>query len=117
MQAPSVIRGIDRDQIEPCKQQGIAYIISIPALLYIAHTKWINRVGEPLDDHTRYYCERDVDRHLQHLQHLQRWQKAAAEKKVYQFQLPLEDATIYLPKYFDDWRSLLPENPEQDERP
>lgn len=106
---PITHHGIDREQIEQYKQQGIYYIIRIPALLYMAHPKWIERADEPLDDHTRYYCEKDVDRHLQ------RWKNAADEKKVHQFELSLEDAISYLPKNFDFWRKLLPEDPEQGE--
>ena len=103
--------GIDRKQIERYKQQGIYYIIRIPVLLYMAHPKWIERAGEPLDDHTRYYCEKDVERHLE------KWQKAADEKKVHQFVLPLEDGISYLPEYFGDWRKLVSEEPEQGQQP
>ena len=98
--------GINRKQIEQYKQQGIYYIIRIPALLYMAHPKWLEKAKEPLDDHTRYYCERDVERHMRC------WQKAASEKKLHQFVLLLEDATMYLPKHFDFWRKLLPEELE-----
>ncbi len=100
--------GVNREQIEQYKQQGIYYILRIPALLYMAHPKWIERADEPLDDHTRYYCEKDVERHLE------RWQNAAAEKKVHQFALQLENATVYLPKHFDLWRKLVSEEPEQE---
>ena len=103
--------GIDRQQIEQYEQQGTYYIIRIPVLLYMAHPKWIERAGEPLDEHTRYYCEKDVERHMR------RWQEAADEKKIHQFELPLEDAITYLPKRFDSWRTLLPEEPEQGEQP
>ena len=75
----------------------------------MAHPKWIERTDEPLDDHTRHYCERDVDRRLQG------WGKAASEKEVYQFELPLEDATMYLPKHFDFWRTLASGEPGQSE--
>ncbi len=93
--------GIYREEIERYKQQGIYYIIRIPALLYMTHPKWIERADEPLDDHTRYYCEKDVE------QHLERWRKAADEKKVPQFVLPLEDGISYLPAFFDFWRKLV----------
>ena len=94
-------QGVDRAKIKQFEQQGVYYIIAIPALLYMAHPKWLERANEPLDDHTRYYCERDVARHLQE------WQEAAGAKKVYQFDLPLEDATSYLPNKFDFWRKLV----------
>ncbi len=103
-------QGIDRQQIEQYEQQSTYYIIRIPVLLYMAHPKWIERAEEPLDDHTRYYCEKDVERHMR------RWQEAANEKKIHQFELPLEDATMYLPKHFDFWRTFLPEEPEQGEQ-
>ena len=107
--SPVCHQGVNREQIEQYKQQGIYYIIRIPALLYMAHPKWIERAGEPLDDHTRYYCEKDVERHLE------RWQKAAHEKKVHQFELPLENGISYLPASFDFWRKLVSEEPEQGE--
>ena len=66
-----------------------------------AHPQWLNRAKEPLDEHTRYYCERDVDRHLQ------RWRKAADNKRVNQFLLRLENADRYLPTEFDRWRKRL----------
>ena len=94
-------QGVDRAKIKQLEQQSVYYIIAIPALLYMAHPKWLERANEPLDDHTRYYCERDVARHLQ------KWQEAAGAKKVYQFDLPLEDATSYLPNKFDFWRKLV----------
>ena len=109
--SPVCHHGIVREQIEQYKQQGIYYIIRIPALLYMAHPMWIERADEPLDDHTRYYCERDVNRHLQ------RWHEAAGEKKLHQFELPLEDAIMYLPKHFDYWRELVSQEPEQGEHP
>ncbi len=98
-------QGVNREQIEQYRQQGIAYIIRIPAILYMAHPKWTERADDPLDDHTRYYCERDVKRHMQ------RWQKAADEKRLHQFELPLEDATMYLPINFGAWRVILAEEP------
>ena len=50
---------------------------------------------------TKYYCGKDVERHLR------RWQKAASDKKIYQFQLDLEDPAMYLPEAFDMWREIL----------
>lgn len=98
---PVCYEGVNREQIEQYKRKRIYYIIRIPALLYMAHPKWLERADEPLDDHTRYYCERDV------YQHFERWRKAAAEKKVHQFELPLEPGMCYLPKHFDYWRTLI----------
>ena len=107
---PIAYAGVQREQIERYKQQGIYYIIRIPALLYMAHPKWLERADEPLDDHTRYYCERDVERHFE------RWRKAVHEKKVHQFELQLEDAAMYLPKRFDFWRNLVSGEPERKEQ-
>ena len=94
-------QGINAEAIERCRQQGIPYIISVPIRLYMAHPKWPKQEGDPLDERTKYYCEKDVERHLQ------RWQEAAAEKKICQFRLPLEDPTMYLPKAFGMWRAIL----------
>ena len=96
-----IYHGVHHARIKQFEKQEIYYIIVIPALLYMAHPKWLERANEPLDDHTRYYCERDVERHLEN------WQEAAIAKKVYQFNLPLENSTIYLPKHFDFWRKLV----------
>ena len=100
-------QGIDAEAIERCRQQGIPYVISVPIRLYMAHPKWPKQDGDPVDERTKYYCEKDVEKHLQ------RWQKAAAEKKIYQFELPLEDPTMYLPAAFDMWRKIL----QQGEQP
>ena len=106
---PMVYGGIQREQIERYKQQGIYYIIRIPALLYMAHPKWLERADEAVDEHTRYYCERDVERHFE------RWRKAAHEKKAHQFELQLEDAAMYLPKSFNFWRKLVSGESERKE--
>ena len=52
------------------------YVISVPILLYMAHPKWI-QAGKVTHSTSarRYYCEKDVERHLE------KWQKAADEKK------------------------------------
>ncbi len=93
--------GIDAKAIERFRQQGTPYVISVPIRLYMAHPKWPKQDGDPVDERTKYYCEKDVERHLR------RWQKAADEKKIYQFELPLEDPTMYLPEAFDMWRKIL----------
>ena len=93
--------GVDRDQIEQYKRNGTYYIIRVPAVLYMAHPKWLARTVESLDQHTRYYCERDVKRHME------LWQRAADEKKIIQFVLDLETPDFYLPTNFDLWRALL----------
>ena len=93
--------GVKAEEIERCRQQGIPYVVSVPIRLYWAHPKWPKRKGDPVDDRTRYYCARDVERHLR------RWQEAAAEKKMCQFTLEPEGPTTYLPKSFDMWRTIL----------
>ena len=93
----NIYQALNQAQILEYKQQGIYYIVIAPALLYLAHPQWIKRAREPLDEHTRYYCERDVERHLR------RRQKAADEKRVNQFTLKLENADRYLPTKFDYW--------------
>ena len=92
---------VNADEIERYRQQGIPYVISVPIRLYWAHPRWPKQEGDFVDDRTRYYCEQDVERHLR------RWQEAAAEKKINQFTLEPEDPTMYLPKSFDMWRTIL----------
>ena len=94
-------QGVNAEEIKRCRQEGIPYVISVPIRLYMAHPRWPQQEGDPLDDRTTYYCEKDVEKHLR------RWQKAAAAKKIHQFELPLEDPTMYLPKAFDMWRKIL----------
>ena len=93
--------GINAEEIERCRQQGIPYVISVPIRLYMAHPKWPKQEGDPLDERTKYYCEKDVERHLR------RWQLAAAEKGMHLFELPLHDPTMYLPEPFDMWATIL----------
>ena len=97
----NIYQTLNQAQILAYRQRGIYYVVIAPALLYMAHPQWLNRAKEPLDEHTRYYCERDVDRHLQ------RWRKAADNKRVNQFLLRLENADRYLPTEFDRWRKRL----------
>ena len=94
-------QGIDSKAIEWCRKQGIPYVIAVPIRLYMAHPKWPTQEGEPVDERTKCYCGKDVERHLR------RWQKAASDKKIYQFQLDLEDPTMYLPETFKMWRKIL----------
>ena len=94
-------RGINAEEIDYCREQGISFVISVPIRLYMAHPKWPQLEGDPLDERTKYYCEKDVERHLR------RWQSAAAEKRMRIFELPLEDPIMYLPERFDMWRRIL----------
>ena len=99
--------GINADEIKRCRQEGTPYLIVVPIRLYMAHPKWPKQEGDPVDERTKYYCGKDVERHLR------RWQEAASEKKIYRFELPLEDPTMYLPEAFDMWREVL----QQGEQP
>ena len=88
--------GLRPDALAECRHQGIHYVIRHPALLYMAHPKWPKDPSDPLDERTEYYCEKDVERHMQ------RWLEAASEKKLTQFELPT-DATLYHPRHRDRW--------------
>ena len=96
-----VHHGINAEAIGQCREQGTSYVISVPIRLYMAHPKWPKREGNSLDERTKYYCEKDVERHLR------KWQLATAEKRMHRFELPLEDPTMYLPERFDMWRRIL----------
>ena len=96
-----VHHGINAEAIEQWREQGIPYVISVPIRLYMAHPKWPQREGDPVDERTKYYCEKDVERHLR------RWQLAADEKRMHRFELSLEDPAMYLPERFDMWRRIL----------
>ena len=93
--------GINADEIERCRAQGIPFVISVPIRLYMAHPKWPRQECDPLDDRIKYYCHRDVARHLED------WQKAAAEKRMQIFELPLESPETYRPETFERWRASL----------
>ena len=94
-------QGIDAEAIERYRQQGIPYVIRVPIRLYSAHPKWPKQEGDPLDERTKYYCEKDVEKHLG------RWRKAADEKRIIQFELEIEEPAMYLPETFDMWREIL----------
>lgn len=94
-------QGISATRIQQCRQQEIPFVISVPIRLFWAHPKWPEEKGDQLDERTKYYCAKDVERHLE------RWREAAAEMKMYQFTLPLEHPDRYLPERFDMWRQIL----------
>lgn len=98
---PCIHTGINAEEVERCRQQGIPYVISVPIRLYMAHPRWPEQENDPVDERTKYYCGKDVEKHLH------RWQEAAAAKKIHQFTLELEDPTMYLPKSFNMWRTIL----------
>ena len=92
--------GLNPEIVEQCRQQGGHYVITHPARLYMAHPKWPKTASDPLDERTEYYCEKDVENHMQ------RWREAATEKRLSQFQLPIR-AAIYHPRYRDQWARPL----------
>ncbi len=96
-----VIHGVNAEEIERCREQGTPFVVSVPVRLYMAHPRWPKQEDDPVDERTKYYCRRDVERHLR------RWQEAAAERKLLQFTLDHEDPNMYLPNSFSMWRRIL----------
>ena len=92
----SVYHGWKRQDVEQCQARDIPYVIVHPARLYGAHPKWPTRPSDALDDRTTYYCEKDVERHLQ------AWRDAALAKGINCFMLP-NDAEYYHPGNRDRW--------------
>ena len=78
-----------------------------PRRLYMAHPEWPEKASEPLDERARYYCERDVERHLQ------LWKNAATRKGLVQVEAP-NDADMYHPKCRGDWPLPLLSSQEED---
>lgn len=93
--------GISAAEVARCRQQGIPFVISVPIRLFWAHPKWPHRTGDQIDERVKYYCSRDVGRHLEE------WRRAAAAKKIYQFTLPLLGSDMYLPDKFEMWEKIL----------
>lgn len=89
-------QGVTPNRVEPYRTKGIPYVIRHPARLYMAHPKWPKAASDELDERVEYYCERDVERHML------KWQMAASEKRLVQFELPT-DATFYHPRVRDHW--------------
>ena len=98
-------------QVEFYREQNIPYVVVHPARLYMAHPNWPKTATEPLDERTRYYCEKDVERHTT------RWLEAGSGKGLVLFELPT-DADTYHPKFRDDWpQPLLSSHEENDPSP
>ena len=93
--------GIYAKEIERCRQQGMPYTIIAPIRLYMAHPKWPKQEGDPLDERTKYYCKRDVEKHLQ------QWRETAGKKRMHVFGLPIDISSMYLPERFGMWRRIL----------
>lgn len=96
-----VYHGVDAEKVKRCRQQGIHYVIMVPIRLYMAHPKWPKRDGDPIDERIMYYCEKDVERHLN------RWRMAASKKRIHQFTVSLDEPSMYLPDRYDKWRKFL----------
>ena len=88
--------GLDPDTVEEFRQQGGHYVIRHPAILYMAHPKWPKAASDPLDERTEYYCQKDIERHMQ------LWREAATDKRLTQFELPC-DASTYHPRHEHTW--------------
>lgn len=105
--SPSMISSLARKRVERYREQGIPYVVVHPARLYMVHPKWPKTSSEPLDERTRYYCERDVERHTR------QWKEAAESKGLIQFEVPT-DADAYHPKHRNDWPQPLLSSHEKD---
>ena len=103
----TIVSGVLSEIVGRYVEQGTPYVIPHPARLYMAHPKWPKTASDPLDEHERYYCERDVERHLR------LWQDAAASRGLVQFEVP-NDADSYHPKCRDDWPLPLLSSHEED---
>ena len=93
--------------VQRYRQQGIPYVVTHPARLYLAHLKWPRTPSDPLDERTAYYCERDVVRHTR------QWREAALAKGLVQFEVPT-DAVLYHPKHRENWPQPLLSSHEED---
>lgn len=92
--------GLNPETVEECRRQGGHYVITHPAILYKVHPQWPKAASDPLDERTEYYCQKDVERHMQ------LWREAATEKRLSQFHLPC-DAATYHPKNETAWARPL----------
>ena len=104
---PSIVTGVLQECVRSCREQGTPYVIVHPARLYVAHPKWPRASSAPLDEHARYYCERDVGRHMR------LWRDAAARKGLVRVEVP-NDVEMYHPKCRDDWPRPLLSSHEDD---
>ena len=98
--SPTTVTGLAPELVEPYREQGIPYVVTHPARLYIAHPKWPKSEAEPLDERAKYYCEKDVERHIR------QWREAATSKRLVQFEVPT-DADRYHPKHRNRWAQPL----------
>ena len=78
------------------RRRGIPFVVTHPGRLYAAHPKWPDRPQGGLDEHTAYYCERDVVRHMW------RWRESAVAKGLIQFEAPTKPE-LYWNTVPDDW--------------
>lgn len=98
---PSVHNGpIRPEDLSLRQERGIPYVIGHPARLYNAHPKWPKQPSDELDEHTLYYCSRDIDRHLK------LWEQEALKRRSDYIRVE-NDAEIYHPKHRDRWPQPL----------
>ena len=93
---PATIRGDLVESARSYRERGIPYVIPDPWRLYVVHPRWPKIDGEPLDERTKFYGQRDVVRHLR------LWQEAAAEKGLVQFEVRHE-REAYLTGNRNEW--------------
>ena len=98
---PEVRHGVIAEKIKICRQEGIPFVVSLPIRLYWSHPMWPKDLDEVPDERTKYYCHRDVQKHLEE------WQEAAANKRMWMFVLPLENPELYQAEKFEMWRKIL----------
>ena len=93
----TIHHGIRQETVEQHRRQGKYCVVRHPAVLYMAHPQWPSAESDPVDERTAFYCERDVARHMQ------RWAEAASEKRVDQFEFPLDLPSFFHPKNRKRW--------------
>ncbi|MCY4381823.1 MAG: hypothetical protein OXE44_01580 [Nitrospinae bacterium] len=106
-ESSSIVGNLVPELVECYRKQGIPYVVIHPARLYMAHPKWPKSPSDPFDERSKYYCERDVERHTR------QWREAAANKGLVQFEVPT-DADMYHPSRRDDWPQPLLSSHEED---
>lgn len=103
----STVANLAPELVDRYRAEGIPYVVTHPARLYLAHPKWPKTASDSLGERTSYYCERDVERHTR------QWREAASAKGLIQFEAPT-DAAMYHPKCRDEWPRPLYSSHEAD---
>ncbi len=92
--------GINPEEIDRCRREGIPFTIAVPVRLYLAHPMWPEDGDDP-DERVMHYCGRDVDRHMR------LWLQEASAKKMHMFELQPEPPIAFVPRVLPYWRELL----------